>query len=268
MFAVEFGGVCAGEFCREGGGAARREFAAQQIKNRFGRKRRRAPSRRIRRQGKFAARGDFAIRKCRRYFAGRAFHNLFVRFCEFAADDDARVFAQRFGEARATVGGAARRFKQNNGAGIRRKFCEKLFPFTFRPRRKAEKVRGVFARARRAKRRSQSARAGQDGYRNPRFARAPGDSRARIADAGGAGVGKICGAKRISGEQCGDYFLRRRFFVLRARREYFFPGDTVRGEKFARDARVFGGDEIAIAQNIQRAQGNVAQVAEGRGDKV
>ena len=38
-------------------------------------------------------------------------------------------------------------------------------------------------------------------------------------------------------------------------------------EQFARDARIFAGDDMRSFQCFQRAQGDIAQIADGGGDQ-
>ena len=46
------------------------------------------------------------------------------------------------------------------------------------------------------------------------------------------------------------------------------PGKTVDGEELGGGARIFGGNKVAAGKHVQRTQGNIARVADGRGDNV
>ena len=57
--------------------------------------------------------------------------------------------------------------------------------------------------------------------------------------------------------------MRRRGIVFVVRPD-LRPRDAVRGEQPARDARILGHDEVGRAQGVERAQRDVAQIAERR----
>ena len=106
------------------------------------------------------------------------------------------------------------------------------------------------------------------GDRNDRHVMADGErdqAKAGVGDAGHAGVGdeRDFGAAFEVDDQFGGLGHLVVFVVADGARL-----DTVVGEKFLRLARVFAGDQVNFFEHAQGAEGDVFEIADGRGDQV
>lgn len=91
------------------------------------------------------------------------------------------------------------------------------------------------------------------------------DALAGIADAGCAGVGDE-GDFFAAGEALDDLFAALGFVEFEVAEERFF--DFVGLEKIRGVAGIFGGDDVAFAEDAEGAEGDVLAVADGSGDEV
>ncbi len=122
--------------------------------------------------------------------------------------------------------------------------------------------------ARRADQRGHAAGARQRQHALPGRAHGCGQSRAGVAHAGCAGVADIGDALALREPR--DHGLRGLGFVVLVHRQQPRAGavDAVGAQHALGVARVLAGDGVHQLQHMERAQRDVGQVADGRGDHV
>jgi len=195
--------------------------------------------------------------------AGRAAPDLLVQLAQLAPDGD-RAVAQHvqhgLERGRQPVGA----FVGDQGAGLARQGRQRGAQRLLAARQEADEQEAVGRQAGRDQGRHHGGRAGQRDDRNLARQRLADQLVAGIGDARHARVGDerhVPGGQRVEHRvELGQLIV----LVIAGHRR----GDRVVVEQHARGARVLGGDQAGLAQNPQRAQRDIFQVADGGGNDI
>ena len=158
-----------------------------------------------------------------------------------------------------------RRFKGDDGI-VRRQPAFKTFDALARfGRQEAVKIKIRLAHAGHAQRAHHGTRPHHGHHAEPCFAHARRQFRTRVAHGGRARIGNLRHA--LPAFQRGNDFVGHLLFVVFAHGQQLGT-DAVCRQKLCRHARVFGAHQIDRLQNGKGAQGDVGQIADGRGHDI
>ncbi|MNX74628.1 hypothetical protein D3C86_1060740 [compost metagenome] len=209
--------------------------------------------------------------------AGSHGGDFFELLGELAADGDAALaqHGQRAGQAVDAV----RRFQQHHGARLLREGLHGGVALAGLARQEAREHEGaavvrvaalaaVGHEPSRAHERDDAAGARQRQHALAGRAHGGGQARAGVAHAGRAGVAHVGDALALREPR--DHGLRGFGLVVLVHREQLGAGavDAVGAQQALRVARVLAGDGVHQLQHMQRAQRDVGQVADRRGDDI